>query len=128
MTKNTIGLVQYLRTVGIDAERVREKGLDETGYDYIRVQADGRPIYGDGNRLSTERVEWPSADVYDTVIQLLNGENIYAVKPVTVDATPPDPEEKAAQEADSKTPEVAAKPAVRAKNSGAAKTPVKKGE
>ena len=80
---NELGLVVYLEKYGIDAHRVIIKGADETGYDYILEDADGRPtLRADGGlvfKLQTERKEWPDG-VWANVSRLLQGEGLAVIE------------------------------------------------
>ena len=71
---NEPGLMVYLEKQGIDASRVKVRGADETGYDYISVDEDGRPVTRLNEkgvlRLVTERHEWPDG-VWAKVEKLL---------------------------------------------------------
>jgi len=70
---NTPGLIKYLASVGLDAHRIPVSTADETGFDYWVVDREGRPVRTDGNRLKTERREWPSQLVYTNVMLLMQG-------------------------------------------------------
>lgn len=70
---NRKGLVDYLAKQGIDAFRIPEANVDETGFDYYQVDDAGRPVRTGTNRLVRERREWPSPEVYQTVMLLLAG-------------------------------------------------------
>ena len=76
--RNLLALKIYLDELGIDSARVREAGLDETGYDYIKVDRDGRPMYartevGQSMYYDTERRAWPTSKVWADVQTLLEG-------------------------------------------------------
>lgn len=81
---NRKGLVDYLAKQGIDAFRIPEANVDETGFDYYQVDDAGRPVRTGTNRLVRERREWPSPEVYQTVMLLLAGGEVpeEKVKPV----------------------------------------------
>lgn len=79
--RNVLGLRIYLEELGIDVKRVLESGLDETGYDYIETDHEGRPLYdssapGNGTHYARERRAWPSQEVWTNVEILLNGGGI----------------------------------------------------
>ena len=71
---NEPALMIYLEKQGIDASRVKVRGADETGYDYILVDEDGRPVTRHNEqhelRIVTERREWPTG-VWAKVEKLL---------------------------------------------------------
>lgn len=98
-------LISYLRKQGIDANKVKQAGMDETGYDEIQTHEGGRPMYATPGRmdeLATVRREWPNADVYRTVVWLASGGSLKTVpqpeeeapKSDPEPASPPTPEEK----------------------------------
>jgi hypothetical protein len=74
-TPRYVELRSYLEGFGINANRVQAEGMDETGYDYVQEYRDGRPMYkpGGGFQLQTERVEWPSLEVWEKVLALYTG-------------------------------------------------------
>lgn len=72
---NKPGLIVFLAKHGIDASRVRETGADETGYDYIAIDKDGRPLgvnIAGAYQLVTDREEWPKG-VWPKVEKLMAG-------------------------------------------------------
>lgn len=57
-------VTEYLARFNIDAGRIPAYGWDETGYDYWTVD--------DSTKLS-ERMEWPSPEVYFRVNEIMRG-------------------------------------------------------
>lgn len=70
---NYKGLIKYLRSVGLDALRIPQDTIDETGFDYYDVDEDGRPKRTGTNRIVRQRREWPSPLVYTNVLLMLDG-------------------------------------------------------
>ena len=100
---NYKALVEYLDRYGIDANRVREKGMNENGYEYVAQFPNGRPVYHDGYQLTFNWVTWPSKTVYENVVMLQNGGDLRDIKedelieeeqPKEVDDPEPTVEEK----------------------------------
>lgn len=68
-----VELRALLEEHGINANRVFVAGADDMGYDYVQETRDGRPLYIDGFKLKTERVLWPTADLWGQVHELYFG-------------------------------------------------------
>lgn len=91
---NAFELINYLDSLGIDANRVRSAGMSPEGYDYIQIADNGRPLHGPGNRLITARVEWPSREVFEKVWLLHTGK-AYVAEETEKAEEPVEPEVKA---------------------------------
>lgn len=76
-TKNTVGLVNYLKSLDIDANWIKADTIGEDGYDEIQTREDvengKRPIYEHGFTFQIKRVPWPSKTVYENVVHFLSG-------------------------------------------------------
>jgi hypothetical protein len=80
---NYKGLIKYLRSVGLDALRIPQDTIDETGFDYYDVDEDGRPKRTGTNRIVRQRREWPSPLVYTNVLLMLDGGELPEAKTET---------------------------------------------
>lgn len=75
---NIEGLTILLRRYGIDAKRVLVDGADETGYFYMEVDKDGRPVatnIAGAFEILRSRREWPDG-VWPKVARLLSGASL----------------------------------------------------
>lgn len=72
-TKNHIALIEYFRAMGLDANLIPENSVDSTGFDYIRVNKDGNPIYSGAFELTYDRKTWRNPQDFKNVLTLLDG-------------------------------------------------------
>lgn len=73
MSKNFVALIEYFRVLGYDANRVPANSVSAEGFEYIREQRDGRPIYGKAFELKTDKVAWPNPQDHANVLTLMGG-------------------------------------------------------
>lgn len=99
-TPNYKGLVEYLGSLGINANRIPEDSVKETGYSYW-PDPDHDPVrYGSDheNPVNTEfNVPWPNKDVYPNVLKLIAGGTMTEVidaKPTPIIVNNPDTDKK----------------------------------
>ena len=90
-----VELRALLEQYDINANRVKEEGMSEEGYHYVRERSNGQPIYKTGTfELDTIFVPWPNKEVYERVLELYYGTPADGPKEPEIKASNPGPRGK----------------------------------